>query len=157
MALYYDGPASYEAFFEDLTQTSLRTLEAEHLDLSVTICDDATIQPLNHQWRGVNTATDVLSFPQLTLEPHGSLPEAADGGPPTSLGDIVISEQTASRQADALGHTLEREFAVLFVHGLCHLLGHTHKEEREAQSMAAMEALILCDSGGLVARSGVLQ
>jgi len=157
MPLYYDGPEAYETLFGDLTQRSLRTLKAEHLDLSVTICDDETIRPLNEQWRGVDSATDVLSFPQLNIEPNAPLPESVAGGPPTSLGDIVISEQTALRQADTLGHSLEREFAVLFVHGLCHLLGHSHKGDEDAQAMATLENLVLCDSGGLVARSGVLQ
>ena len=157
MAVYYDGPAAHAALFEELARTCLEALEATHLDLSVTVCDDATIQPLNLQWRGVEAATDVLSFPQLALQPEDTLPERTEDGPPMSLGDIVISEQTALRQANEMGHTLQREFAVLFAHGMCHLLGHTHKGEHEAQAMAALEEIILQDSDGLVARSGVLQ
>jgi probable rRNA maturation factor len=157
MALHYEGPQDHADFFQQLTETSLATLGAKHLELSVTLCDDATIRPINLEWRGVDSATDVLSFPQLSLAPDVGLPASNEDGPPTSLGDIVISQETAARQAVSVGHSLQRELSVLFAHGLCHLLGHTHNTPHDTKAMAAAEGLFLPDSSGLVARSGVLQ
>jgi len=157
MALHYEGSKAHADFFQTLTESSLATLGAKHLELSVTLCDDETIRPINLEWRGVDAATDVLSFPQLSLAPDAELPAAGEDGPPTSLGDIVISEETAARQAVSVGHSLQQELAVLFAHGLCHLLGHTHSTPRDTKAMAEAEALFLPDSSGLVARSGVLQ
>jgi probable rRNA maturation factor len=73
------------------------------------------------------------------------------------LGDIVISTETAARQAAGLGHTLEVELKVLLVHGLCHLLGYDHIEADDAVEMRALEAELLVVLGGgtgLVERAG---
>lgn len=118
-------------------------------ELSVLLCDDATIQPLNRDWRGKDAPTDVLSFPQL---------DEAPGDGPEVLGDVVISVETAARQAPEIGHDLEAELDVLLVHGLCHLLGYDHEDdEEEAAEMRAEEARVLAEIGrvaaGLVARA----
>ena len=102
-------------------------------ELSIVLCDDAFIQPLNAQWRNKDLPTDVLSFPQ-------------DGGPgpgPDLLGDVVISSETAARQAREAGHTLQVELEVLLVHGLCHLLGLDHEEPADAALMRDEEDRIL--------------
>jgi probable rRNA maturation factor len=111
----------------------------EHLDLpeaeiSLLFCDDETIQPLNRDWRGKDKPTDVLSFSQQEGETIGD---------PNLLGDIVVSVETAARQAEERGHPLERELRVLVVHGLCHLLGHDHEEDEEAEEMEALERRLL--------------
>ena len=117
-------------------------------EISILLTDDATIRPLNRDWRGHDTATDVLSFSQAEGEPIGRF---------DVLGDVVISLETAARQASELGHDLAHEVRVLLVHGLCHLLGHDHAEEAQARDMRALEdrlLLTLGDGGsGLVARS----
>ncbi len=89
-------------------------------EISVVFCDDPFIQALNAEYRGKDSATDVLSFAQED---------------PQTLGDIVISVPTAARQADAAGWSLESEIALLAVHGLLHLLGHDDETERGAWDM----------------------
>lgn len=144
-----------EALAED-AQKALDAIERGGWELSVLLCDDAFIRPLNEQWRGKDAATDVLSFPQLDLDGPLELDAPAVDG--TLLGDVVISGETAARQADELGHGLEVELRVLLVHGLCHLLGHTHGTDAQRQAMTALEARLLgamgLDAPGLVARAG---
>jgi probable rRNA maturation factor len=124
---------------EELLGTScyglLAALGIDNAELSVVLTDDAGIQALNRQWRGKDTATDVLSFPQMDGE--------APPGMPLLLGDIVISHETATKQAREHGHPLEDEVRVLLVHGLLHLLGHNHLEEEEAQVMRTAERKLI--------------
>lgn len=126
-------------------RTYLRALDEGGI-VSVLLCDDAFIRPLNHEWRQRDAATDVLSFPQ-------------DGPGGRVLGDIVLSVQTARRQATELGHTLDEELCVLLAHGLAHLLGHDHHSKADAQAMATLEARLLeavdLTRASLVHRSGV--
>ena len=85
------------------------------VELSLVLCDDAFIHPLNRDYRGRDSATDVLAFSQREGE-------AGDREDPV-LGDVVISVETARRQAWERGHSLERELEILMVHGILHLLG----------------------------------
>lgn len=138
---------------EALAQHALEALGLDQVELSVLLCDDEVIAALNAEWREVEGPTDVLSFPQE--DEDWALPE----GMPRALGDVVISLDTAQRQAEALGHGLEQELRVLLVHGLLHLLGHDHEEdEEEAAAMREAEAGLLAAMGqsdvGLIARSG---
>ncbi len=88
----------------------------ENTEVSVYLTDDETIRALNRDFRGKDKPTDVLSFPYN--EPVGKH---------RLLGEIVISVDTASRQARALGHSLEEEIKRLLVHGFVHLLGYDHE------------------------------
>lgn len=104
-------------------------------ELSVLLCDDAVIHPLNRDWRGKDKPTDVLSFSQREGTPA---PGVVD-----HLGDIVISVETAARQAHERGHSVADELRVLLVHGLCHLLGHDHEDDDEAEVMERLEREVL--------------
>lgn len=107
-------------------------------ELSVLIGDDALLRGLNLQWRGVDAPTDVLSFP---LE---DLPAGAPPDEPVVLGDLVISVETAARQAEEIGHDLMTELLVLAVHGTLHLFGHDHEgDASEAARMSAEEERVL--------------
>lgn len=104
----------------------------EDAELSVAIADDAIIRGLNLEFREKDTATDVLSFPANdVVKPlkdmlqEGFEPELGEGGAPF-LGDIVISTETAARQAEEYGNTLQEEMCFLAVHGTLHLLGYDH-------------------------------
>jgi len=101
-------------------------------ELSVVFAGDAEIAALNRQWRGKEGPTDVLAFPQA----EGEFADVT----PALLGDVVISVDTAARQAKAAGHTLARELDILLTHGILHLAGYDHEQgPREARRMRAKE------------------
>ena len=150
---------------------------SEDAVLSVTFADDETVHHLNREHRGVDAPTDVLSFglsdmaapagalggadheavPQEEVEllPHsvddgGSEPDFAFILPPDAglhLGDVVISVETAARQATEHGRTLAHELAHLTVHGVLHLLGHDHAEPEEERRMRTKEDAALTANG----------
>ena len=96
---------------------------------------DRRIRALNRRYRGEDFPTDVLAFPQ-----------GEGGGPPGHpglLGDVVISVETAARQAARAGHSLEREAALLLIHGILHLLGHDHATAAERRRMWAIQRRLL--------------
>jgi probable rRNA maturation factor len=99
-------------------------LPGDDAELSVLLCDDAFIQELNRQYRGLDRPTDVLSFAQ----------EPVPGGPDV-LGDIVISVETARRQAREQRHSLAREVEWLLCHGMLHLLGYDDETEEGLEQM----------------------
>jgi len=89
---------------------------------------DPEIHVLNRQYRGKDKPTDVLSFP------------LADTLQPSVLGDVVISVETAARQAQRRGHSLQEELQILLIHGILHLLGYDHEvSRREAVRMHRKE------------------
>jgi probable rRNA maturation factor len=108
--------------------------------ITVALVTDRRIHELNRSFRGVNQATDVLSFP-------------ADE--PGMLGDVVIARGVARRQARGAGHDLRTELRVLALHGLLHLLGYDH--EHDSGRMARLEARLRRKGGlreGLIERVG---
>lgn len=112
-------------------------------EVSVVLADDEYIRELNRQFRGKDCPTDVLSF---ALN-EGDEPEIQGGPEETLLGDIVISLETAIRQAEDFGHSLERELAYLTVHGILHLMGYDHEEEDAKADMRRQEEEILAQLG----------
>jgi probable rRNA maturation factor len=120
-------------------------------ELSVLLCDDATIAALNGRWRGREKPTNVLSFPALLPDgarPDGARPDGArpSGGIPSGkipLGDIAIAGETLVREADASGKTVPAHLAHLVVHGFLHLVGYDHETDDEAEEMERLERDIL--------------
>ena len=120
---------------------------------SVVVADDETLHDLNLRFRGFDEVTDVLSFGEYgaPLEDTAFPPSAPfpqDGfpplpGEPPSLGEVVLSYPMAERQARAHNVPVEREAALLVVHGILHLLGHDHAEPEEEAAMRAIEQLAL--------------
>ena len=113
----------------------LTCLHCTGCELSVVLCNDRFIRQLNREFRKKDTATDVLSFPLN----EGRLNSPTD----TLLGDIVISVETAQRQAKELGGTLLTEVTSLLVHGVLHLLGYTHDNAPNEAEMNSMAIQIL--------------
>jgi probable rRNA maturation factor len=107
--------------------------------LSLTLVGDNEIQRLNCLHRGKDKATDVLSFPLYAPGGPGTLQPAADDMPERLLGDVVISVDTARRQAAEYDAPLENEVHRLLIHGILHVLGHDHEEPRERAAMEAEE------------------
>jgi probable rRNA maturation factor len=124
-----------------LHQLAVRTLEAESVgpaELSVVLTVDAKIRELNRAYRGSDAATDVLSFSQGEGEAFAR-PEGVE----PHIGDVVISLETARRQAAEYAVPLQNELAHLLVHGVLHLLGYDHESAGDAKIMRAREDAIL--------------
>jgi len=96
------------------------SLSTKGVELIIT--DDKTMQALNSEYRGKETSTDVLSFPMVA-----PFTEQSIFGMP--LGSIVISETYVKEKAKALGHTVQDELSLLFIHGMLHLLGFDHETD----------------------------
>lgn len=114
---------------------------ADAYELSLRLTDDAEIQELNAQYRNKNQPTDVLAFAALEAD----IPQSEEMllHLPLYLGDIVISVETASRQAQQQGHSLQTELAWLAAHGLLHLLGWDHPDEDSLTQMLSLQATLL--------------
>ena len=100
---------------------ALGCLKAE---LSLLFVNDAQIRRLNKRYRKINRPTDVLAFPMLEGDVFPSRSQL--------LGDVVISLETAKRQAKVVGHSLEQEVRTLLIHGILHLLGYNHEDSEDA-------------------------
>ena len=113
---------------------------SEPAEISVTFVDDERIHELNKMHRNIDRSTDVLSFP---LGEDGVYDKNLETGA-CLLGDIVISVETAVRQAEEYGHTLQREMGFLTVHSMLHLLGYDHVNGglEEAEMFEKQEAIL---------------
>ena len=112
---------------------------ADELSLGLRFTDDANIADLNSAWRQKTGPTDVLSF--AALDDAGDWME----GPSIELGDIVVSLETARRQAQEQGHSLQRELHWLVSDGLLHLLGWDHPDDASLAAMLALQERLLAD------------
>ncbi len=110
----------------------------ENAELSITLTDDQHIHALNKKFRGVDRATDVLSFAFRESDE----PEVI-GADFEVLGDVIISLERAKVQAEDFGHSFRREIIFLEVHGLLHLLGYDHIDDDERQEMEAEQRFIM--------------
>lgn len=128
-------PAEMIAALDDVVRAGLvhEGLDPSAVEVSIALVDDERIRELNSRYRGVDSATDVLSF---TMD-NGEAP-----GEPALLGDVVISLETASREARNLGELLSRTL-LLAVHGLLHLLGYDHETDEDAEEMQTHEKDVL--------------
>ena len=128
-------------------------LSAEHVDepcaVSVLLTDDEGIRRINREFRGVDRATDVLSFPFNELTPGFFDPASCDRDPESGLlllGDMMISLERCAAQGEEFGHGFEREIQYLTVHSVLHLLGYDHVDEGEMKrQMRAREKEIMGD------------
>jgi probable rRNA maturation factor len=111
----------------------------ENYELSLRLTDDAEIHSFNVQFRQKDQPTDVLAFATLESE----YPELEDLEEPVYLGDLIISIDTATRQAGQQGHSLQTELAWLASHGLLHLLGWDHPDEPSLKQMLQQQSLLL--------------
>lgn len=109
--------------------------------VSLTIVSPEEIQQLNREYRQVNRVTDVLSFPQYVS------PDEIPADSMYLLGDVVICMEQAVKQAEAYGHSIQRELVYLFVHSIFHLFGYDHMEEEEKQAMREAEEAVMKQIG----------
>ncbi|KAJ4708127.1 haloacid dehalogenase-like hydrolase family protein [Melia azedarach] len=145
--LRLNAPMLMKLAFDGLKDSTYKTRDTAiedvggcgSIELSVLLCNDEFIRKLNKEWRDEDHATDVLSMSQHV--PELKLPILM-------LGDIVISVETAARQAEERGHSLLDEIRILMVHGLLHLLGFDHEISEEAETEMEKEEEFLLKSLG---------
>ena len=118
-----------------------KQLDLDGAEVSLWLSGDATLRRLNRRYLGVDSATDVLSFPSVPTP-----------GSTRQLGDLVVSLQTTRRRARELGLAFDDELRRYLTHGLLHLLGHDHHKSGEAKRMAAEEERLL-GQAGMIARA----
>ncbi len=144
------GDEGDTAFAERVLARGIEVLRADlpsgahGVYLSLVLTGDDQIAALNREFRGVDAPTDVLSFPTYDA-PRGATPDP--DGPALPLGDIVVSLPRAIEQAARYGHSRDREFGFLLVHGLLHLLGYDHQTAAEAAAMEARQEDVLASLG----------
>ena len=150
-----DGvPAKHVEMIRDVLEYAGKYIElAENTEMSVTLMNNEDIHQINKQYRGVDRATDVISF---AIEDDD---EEADEFPlildddmaaeiPENIGDIFVSMDKVEEQAEYLGHSYERELGFLVVHGFLHLNGYDHMKPEDEKVMFKLQADIL-DAYGL--------
>ncbi len=124
-------------------------LEVDY-EVSVLIVDDEEIRLINKEHRDIDKATDVLSFPMAEFYNGELISDEGDYDlefEQLMLGDIIISAETAKRQAIEYGHSFEREVAFLTAHSCFHLLGYDHMEESEEKVMLSKQEAVLEEMG----------
>ena len=120
-------------------------------EINLTLTDNEGIHIINKEYRDIDRATDVLSFPMLSYETPGDFAFLMDANdddfnPDTGeaiLGDIIISVDKVREQAEEYGHSELREFAFLITHSMLHLFGYDHMEPEEAEVMENKQRQIL--------------
>lgn len=137
-----------------VTSVCEEALESEECDfeaqISLTLVDNEAIREINNEQRGIDRATDVLSFPILEFDENGDCLDAdyEMDGDFVILGDIVISMERAREQSIEYGHSFRREIAFLVAHSMLHLLGYDHVDDPEGERiMFAKQEKILTDLG----------
>ena len=113
---------------------------AREVEISLSYVDEDEMHELNHEWRGIDRTTDVLSF-----ECDSAFDADIPADETLELGDIILAPQVISRQAPGFGNSPADECRLMLVHGMLHLLGYDHIEDDEAEVMEAREDAILRD------------
>jgi len=134
----WDAQPQAEQIIHDAIAVAAASISETGGELAVMLTDDAAIQVLNRDWRGLDKPTNVLSFP------------AADTGPddaPLHLGDIAIAYETTAREAGEEDKPFAHHLSHLAVHGFLHLVGYDHEDDDEADAMEATEVSILARLG----------
>ena len=143
------GHNNSAALIKKAASLALRTEGVEKAIICVMLTDDEGIRRVNREFRGVDRATDVLSFPLNELQPGAFDPAACETDPETGavlLGDMMISVPRCEEQGRDFGHGYEREIRYLTVHSVLHLLGYDHTDEgKMKKQMRAREKQIMGD------------
>ena len=161
MTLYFEEegdvklPLECEALAKRVVEEALDYVGCPYeAEVNLLLTENAQIHEMNKEFRGIDRATDVLSFPMIDYPEPGTfdfLEEQEDCFDPESgeltLGDIVISKDKVLAQAEEYGHSVKREFCFLVAHSMLHLLGYDHMTPEEAADMEARQAKALDELG----------
>ena len=136
-----DISGELETLMLEAAQIALAKCDFDHnCEIDIKLTDEDEIKLINKEYRGIDLPTDVLSFP-LWEEGEFDIPKDEF----VLLGQVVICDVIAARQAIEYGHPYSREMAYLTVHAILHLLGYDHLEENEKSEMRVKEEEILAD------------
>lgn len=143
-----DKPSLTNEMKSLITSTVTATLEYEQIDkpcfVSVSVVEPDEIQALNKENRGVDSVTDVLSFPVVNLLDGSDCSDAGDYCEGRLiLGDVVICADRAKEQSEEFGHSIEREMGYLTCHSVLHLIGYDHEDESEREIMRVKEEAVM--------------
>lgn len=144
----FDGIEENQKQIDTIKKVVGCCFEEEHLTnlniyLSVTLTTPEKIKVINQKYRGIDKATDVLSFPMFEKEELEQMIAQEKSRVEDVLGDIIISIQKVKEQAKEYGHSFERELAYMVVHGFYHLMGYDHIQEKDKIIMRPKEEKIL--------------
>ena len=120
-------------------------LQNSKLYITVTLTTKENIKEINKEYRNIDRATDVLSFPMFEKDELEAKIKNRDFEHVDVLGDLVISIEKVKEQAEEYGHSFERELSYMLVHGFYHLMGYDHIEEEDKKKMRPKEEKILND------------
>ena len=144
----------YESTIKEVVKECFKTegLDKTNLYISITLTNPEEIEKINKQYRNIDKATDVLSFPMFEKEDLEKFlvenSKVSDVNTQVDiLGDIVISIPKVYEQAEEYGHSFERELAYMVVHGFYHLMGYDHMEEADKKIMRQKEENVLQNLG----------
>lgn len=118
-------------------------MEDSKLYITITLTTPDKIKEINQQYRKIDRATDVLSFPMFEKDELDEKIRKREFEHQDILGDIIISIEKVEEQAKEYGHSFEREFSYMLVHGFYHLMGYDHIEEKDKKKMRPKEENIL--------------
>ena len=135
----------YENIVEKVVQQCFKeeNLENTKLYISIILTTPEHIHEINKQYRNVDKETDVLSFPMFEKEELDEKIKNQNFEHEDVLGDIIISIEKVKEQAEEYGHSFEREFSYMIVHGFYHLMGYDHIEEEDKVLMRPKEENVL--------------
>ena len=137
MTVFWDNEE--HAVYEPIIMRALKYVNApESSEVSISFADKDDIKQLNREYRGMDSPTDVLSFPLTDKNEWAEVKNR-----PLLLGDVIICDEIAREQANTYGHTYEREINFLLVHGLLHLAGYDHMNEEDEKKMRGAQRKIL--------------
>ena len=143
---YKDIPKSkeYNKVIENAIEECYKEekLPLEKIYICITLTDNNNIKEINKEYRKIDKATDVLSFPMFEKDELNKIIQQ-ENVKEEIIGDIIISVEKVKEQAEEYGHSFERELSYMVVHGFFHLMGHDHMEEEEKKEMRAKEEKVL--------------
>lgn len=128
-----------EVYYKDIKRYYKKTLEVlnvkEDKEVSLIICGNKRIHTINREYRNIDRPTDVISFAEIDADD--------EFGDHSYLGDIFINVDRVKSQAKDYGHSEKREFCFLFVHGMLHLFGYDHMNEKDEKVMFPLQDKIV--------------
>ena len=152
MKIYFTNVGIQKFAIKHLLEGALKYLgqPSSQLEMSLSIVSPDEIRSLNNSFRGVDSVTDVLSFPTIdnperkVLDVTQFSADAINSDTKKlNLGDVIICRERAIEQANEYGHSIKREMSFLALHGLLHLLGYDHVDSADEEQMTRLQSEIL--------------